>query len=96
MEGLGQFQDASQATLDDTSVMKPVTRLSASVAGPHGLNHALRRALTTILSEPRGPAHLSLMHDAIIGDATADYAPVLPYFDKAAALSTPPRFRNTD
>ena len=27
MEGLGEFQDASQATLDDTAVMKPLTRL---------------------------------------------------------------------
>ena len=30
MEGLGQFQDASQASLDDTSVMRPVTRLSTT------------------------------------------------------------------
>src|SRR5260370_39375862 len=28
MEGRGEFQDASQATLDDTAVMKPITRLS--------------------------------------------------------------------
>src|SRR5215475_10235258 len=33
MEGLGEFQDASQATLDDTAVMKPLTtRLSMTVA----------------------------------------------------------------
>ncbi len=32
MEGLGAFQDASQATLDDTAVMTPLTRLSKTVA----------------------------------------------------------------
>ena len=32
LEGLGAFQDASQATLDDTAVMKPLTRLSITVA----------------------------------------------------------------
>ena len=32
MEGLGDFQDASQATLDDTAVMAPLTRLSMTVA----------------------------------------------------------------
>ena len=32
MEGLGVFQDASQATLDDTTVMTPLTRLSTTVA----------------------------------------------------------------
>ena len=44
MEGLGEFQDASQTTLDDTAVMKPITRLSETVASPRSLNHALRRA----------------------------------------------------
>ena len=32
MEGLGEFQDASQATLDDSAMMKPLTRLSMTVA----------------------------------------------------------------
>ena len=31
MEGRGAFQDASQATLDDTAVMAPLTRLSKTV-----------------------------------------------------------------
>ena len=31
MEGRGEFQDASQATLDDTAVMAPLTRLSKTV-----------------------------------------------------------------
>ena len=39
LEGLGAFQDASQATLDDTAVMKPLTRLSITVADARNLDH---------------------------------------------------------
>src|SRR5580692_6527334 len=53
MEGLGEFQDASQATLDDTAVMKPLTRLSGMVASPRSLNHWLRHALATMWAQPR-------------------------------------------
>ena len=42
LEGLGAFQDASQATLDDTAVMKPLTRLSITVADARNLDHWLR------------------------------------------------------
>ena len=87
MEGLGEFQDASQATLDDTSVMKPLTRLSATVASGRSLNHWLRRALTSMLAQPSGPAHLSLTHDALIAEIAADYAPVSDFFAGAAPLS---------
>src|SRR5947207_4674980 len=31
MEGLGEFQDASEATLDDTALMEPLTGLSMTV-----------------------------------------------------------------
>lgn len=89
MEGLGQFQDASQATLDDTAVMKPLTRLSSTVATPRSLNHSLRRALTQMLASPPGPVHLSLAHEALIGESGADYAAVSPYFKMAAPLSLP-------
>jgi acetolactate synthase I/II/III large subunit len=34
MEARGEFQDASQATLDDAVVMAPLTRLSKTVGGP--------------------------------------------------------------
>ena len=38
MEGLGVFQDASEATLDDTAVMRPLTRLSMTIASARNLN----------------------------------------------------------
>jgi acetolactate synthase-1/2/3 large subunit len=89
MEGLGEFQDASQTTLDDTAVMKPIMRLSETVASPRSLDHALRRALTVMWAQPQGPVHLSLTHDALVGATSADYAPISPYFKAAAPLSAP-------
>ncbi len=87
MEGLGEFQDASQATLDDTAVMKPLTRLSMTVAGAHNLNHWLRHGLTCMLAQPSGPVHLSLTHDALMADCAADYVPVSDFFTGVAPLS---------
>ena len=42
MEGLGEFQDASQATLNDTAVVKPLTRMSMTVVSARNLHHWLR------------------------------------------------------
>jgi acetolactate synthase I/II/III large subunit len=87
MEGRGAFQDASQATLDDTAVMAPLTRLSKSVADARNLNHWFRHALTVMWAQPRGPVHLSLMHDALIGACDADYVKVGGFFAGAQPLS---------
>src|SRR3984893_318454 len=57
LEDRGAFQDASQATLDDTAVMAPPARLSKTVATPKNLNHWFRHALTTMWAQPRGPVH---------------------------------------
>jgi acetolactate synthase I/II/III large subunit len=89
MEGLGEFQDASQATFDDTAVMKPLTRLSMTVASPRNLHHWFRHALTAMWAQPRGPVHLSLTHDVITGECEADYATVSDYFEAVAPLSRP-------
>jgi acetolactate synthase-1/2/3 large subunit len=89
MEGRGEFQDASQATLDDTAVMKPITRLSTTVASARSLNHWLRRALAAMWTQPRGPVHLSLTHDCITGECAADYTTVSSYFATGGPLSRP-------
>jgi acetolactate synthase-1/2/3 large subunit len=88
MEGRGSSQDASQATLDDTAAMAPLTRLSKTVVDVRNLNHWFRHALTAMWAQPRGPVHLSLMHDALAGEYAADYVPVLGYFVGAEPLST--------
>jgi acetolactate synthase-1/2/3 large subunit len=89
MEGLGEFQDASEATLDDTAVMKPLTRLSMTIASVRNLNHWLRRALTAMWAQPPGPVHLSFTHDVITGECAADYATISDYFSAVASLSRP-------
>jgi acetolactate synthase I/II/III large subunit len=88
MEDRGAFQDASQATLNDTAVMAPLTRLSQTVATANNLNHWFRHALTTMWAQPRGPVHLSLTHDALAGQCTADYVEVAGFFAQAQTLST--------
>ena len=90
MEGRGVFQDASQATLDDTAVMGPLTRMSKTVASAKNLNHWFRHALTTMWSQPKGPVHLSLMHDALTGECDADYVRVEPFFADARSLAMAP------
>src|ERR1700730_2558752 len=87
LEDRGTFQDASQATLDDTAVMAPLARLSKTVATPKNLNHWFRHALTTMWAQPRGPVHLSLTHDALVGESAADYVAVSGFFAYAWRLS---------
>ena len=87
MEGLGEFQDASQASLDDTSIMRPVTRLSMTVASAKNLAHWFRYGLTSMLAQPSGPVHFSLTHDALMSDCSADYAPVREFFDDVTPLN---------
>jgi len=89
LEDRGAFQDASQATLDDTAVMAPLTRLSKTVASADNLYHWFRHALTAMWAQPRGPVHLSLTHDALVAETAADYIPVAGFFAQARALSTP-------
>jgi acetolactate synthase I/II/III large subunit len=90
MEGRGEFQDASQATLDDTAVLGPLTRMSKTVASARNLNHWFRHALTIMWAQPRGPVHLSLMHDALTGECDADYVRVEPFFADARPLAMAP------
>ncbi|MBV9970683.1 MAG: thiamine pyrophosphate-binding protein, partial [Xanthobacteraceae bacterium] len=87
LEGIGAFQDASQATLDDTAVMKPVTRLSTTVTDAKTLDHWLRHALTAMWREPSGPVHLSLTQDALLGQTAARHRSVAEYFPVMKPLS---------
>jgi acetolactate synthase-1/2/3 large subunit len=89
MEGRGEFQDASQATLDDTAIMRPLTRLSTTVASAHNLNHWLRQGMSIMLAQPSGPVHLSVTHNALVADCAADYTPVADFFAGVAPLSMP-------
>ena len=87
MEGRGAFQDASQATLDDTAVMAPLTRLSKTVTDSKNLNHWFRHALSTMWAQPSGPVHLSLTHDALTGECDAEAIKVGGFFAGVRSIS---------
>ena len=61
-EGLGGFQDASGAALDDLDAIRPLTSSSLSVPSPEVLPHHLRHAMTAARVQRR-PAHLSIPVD---------------------------------
>jgi acetolactate synthase I/II/III large subunit len=69
--------------------MAPLARLSKTVGSSKNLNHWFRHALTTMWSQPRGPVHLSLTHDALTGECAADYVKVFGYFAGGEPLSVP-------
>ncbi|MFO0990932.1 MAG: thiamine pyrophosphate-binding protein [Hyphomicrobiales bacterium] len=76
MEGLGQFQDASAETFNDPVLAAPVTRFSTSVDSVTNLNHIFRRALMEMAGPPSGPVHLSLPHEALVGEVNVAHEPI--------------------
>lgn len=74
-EGMGGFQDASGAALDDIDVLKRITDLSLSMSStsvvPHHLRHAMTHAFTR-----RVPAHLSVPTDIQKADIDDVWQPI--------------------
>ncbi len=73
LEGLGMFQDASSQTLDDVSLMRPITRYSSSIDNPRNLNHVFRRAMLEMRTAPMAPVHISIPSDAQTTEHSACY-----------------------
>jgi acetolactate synthase I/II/III large subunit len=84
-EGMGGFQDASGAGLDDIDVLERVTGLSLSVSSravvPHHLRHAITHAFTR-----RTPVHLSVPVDVQKAQIDSDWQPVPESLKAARAL----------
>ncbi|MCX2929864.1 thiamine pyrophosphate-binding protein [Mycobacterium sp. CVI_P3] len=74
-EGMGGFQDASGAAIDDISVLRKVTGLSVSMSAPAVVPHHLRHAVTLALTE-RMPAHISVPVDVQRADIDAPWRPL--------------------
>lgn len=87
MEGLGMFQDASNQTLDDANTLKRLTRYSSSIDNPRNLPHLLRHAMVHLLTEPKGPVHLSIPTDCQIATMDVTYQAIDPSITHAAVLS---------
>jgi acetolactate synthase-1/2/3 large subunit len=74
-EGMGGFQDASGAAIDDIAVLRTVTELSVSVSSPAVVPHHLRHVVTHALAR-RAPVHLSIPVDVQRADTNASWIPV--------------------
>ncbi len=74
MEGLGQFQDASASSFNDTEILRSVTAMSLSLENPHLLNHHFREALLTMFGRRKGPVHLSLPRDVQEAEISVTHA----------------------
>ena len=74
-EGMGGFQDASGAGIDDIDVLKRITGLSLSMSSravvPHHLRHAITYAFTR-----RSPVHLSVPVDVQKAEIDPAWHPV--------------------
>jgi acetolactate synthase-1/2/3 large subunit len=74
-EGMGGFQDASGAAIDDIDALRPITGLSLSLSSravvPHHLRHAITYAFTR-----RSPAHLSVPVDVQKAQIDLSWQPV--------------------
>lgn len=74
-EGMGGFQDASGAAIDDISVLRRVTGLSVSMSAPAVVPHHLRHAVTIALTE-RMPTHISVPIDVQHAEIDASWQPI--------------------
>jgi acetolactate synthase-1/2/3 large subunit len=74
-EGMGGFQDASGAGIDDIDALKPVTGLSLSLSSRAVVPHHLRHAITHAFIR-RAPVHLSVPVDVQKAEIPSDWQPV--------------------
>jgi acetolactate synthase-1/2/3 large subunit len=74
-EGMGGFQDASGAALDDCAALRPVTGLSLGLSSRAVVPHHLRHAITHVMTD-RAPAHLSIPVDVQRAEIDVPIEPV--------------------
>ena len=82
-EGMGGFQDASGAGVDDIDILKPVTGLSLSLSSRAVVSHHLRHAITYAFTR-RSPVHLSVPVDVQKAEIDPGWAPVSEALRKAS------------
>jgi acetolactate synthase I/II/III large subunit len=74
-EGMGGFQDASEAGIDDIDALKPITGLSLSLSSRAVVPHHLRHAITHAFIR-RAPVHLSVPIDVQKAEIAFDWQPI--------------------
>ena len=88
-EGMGGFQDASGAALDDVDVLERVTGMSLSTESVHVVPHHLRHAITYAMVE-RTPVHLSVPVDVQKAEIEDEWVPVPESLRSARSSTSPP------
>jgi acetolactate synthase I/II/III large subunit len=74
-EGMGGFQDASAAGIDDIDVLQPVTGLSLSMSSAAVVPRHLRHAITYAFTR-RSPVHLSVPVDVQKAEVDEEWQPI--------------------
>jgi acetolactate synthase-1/2/3 large subunit len=74
-EGMGGFQDASGAGIDDIDALRRVTGLSLSVSSRAVVSHHLRHAITYAFTR-RSPVHLSVPVDVQKAEIDSAWQPL--------------------
>jgi acetolactate synthase-1/2/3 large subunit len=74
-EGMGGFQDASGAGIDDINVLRRITELSLSLSSRAVVSHHLRHAITYAFTR-RSPVHLSVPVDVQKAEIDSVWQPV--------------------
>ncbi len=74
-EGMGGFQDASGAAIDDIDALRPITGLSLSLSSRAVVSHHLRHAITYAFTR-RSPVHLSVPVDVQKAQIDSSWQPV--------------------
>lgn len=86
-EGMGGFQDASGAGLDDTDALRRLTDLSLSMSSRAVVRHHLRHAITHALTR-RYPVHLSVPVDVQKAEIDDEWTPLTSALIANQALDT--------
>jgi acetolactate synthase-1/2/3 large subunit len=92
LNGMGGFQGAYGAGMDDIEVVRRITGLSLSVSSPAVAHHHLRHAITYAFAH-RSPVHLSVPVDAQMAEIEKDWRPIpdslsAPRFVDESALNS--------
>ena len=66
-QGRGGLQDSSSDGYDLEKMLAECTRYSTTITHPDQLGHKLARAVRLALTAPRGPVHLSIPSDLLVG-----------------------------